>query len=57
MWAEAVQNLAWAKRHSRSARWPAWEAPDLLVLDLRECFGGWVESGVVRIARDDADDS
>ena len=57
MWAETVQNLAWAKRHPRSARWPAWEAPDLLVLDLRECFGGWVESGVVRVARDDAEDN
>lgn len=57
MWAEAVQNLAWAKRHPRSARWPAWEAPDLLVLDLRECFGSWVESGVVRVARDDAEDN
>jgi hypothetical protein len=32
-------NMAKVKRHHRPATLPAWEAPDLLVLDLREWFG------------------
>jgi hypothetical protein len=31
--------MAKVKRHQRPATLPAWEAPDLLVLDLREWFG------------------
>jgi hypothetical protein len=33
------------KRHQRPATLPAWEAPDLLVLDLRECFGTFLSDG------------
>ncbi|KAF2191965.1 hypothetical protein K469DRAFT_696036 [Zopfia rhizophila CBS 207.26] len=39
MWGSATQRIAWVKRHHRPARHPAWEAPDLLILDMRECFG------------------
>jgi hypothetical protein len=55
MWASSYSRLEWVKRHRRSARWPAWEAPDLLVLDLRECFGDMAERGLVRLRRDDGD--
>ncbi|KAF2728167.1 alpha/beta-hydrolase [Polyplosphaeria fusca] len=34
----AQWQVAWVKRHQRPAALPAWEAPDLLVLDMRECF-------------------
>ncbi|KAF2497070.1 alpha/beta-hydrolase [Lophium mytilinum] len=53
MWATSSHRLEWLKRHRRSARWPAWETPDLLVLDLRECFGGMAERGLVRLRRDE----
>jgi hypothetical protein len=33
------------KRHQRCATLPAWEAADLLVLDLRECFGRFMSHG------------
>lgn len=33
------------KRHQRGATFPAWEAADLLVLDLRECFGTFMSHG------------
>jgi hypothetical protein len=33
------------KRHQRSATLPAWEAPDVLVLDLRECMGTFLAQG------------
>lgn len=39
MWGSTLWNITWVKRHQRPATLPAWEAPDLLVLDLRECFG------------------
>ncbi|KAK7189782.1 alpha/beta-hydrolase [Paraphaeosphaeria sporulosa] len=38
MWGSATWNIAWVKRHRRPAALPAWEAPDLLVLDMREYF-------------------
>lgn len=41
MWGSATHNIAWVKRHSQQSRAlvsPAWEAPDLVVLDMRECF-------------------
>ncbi|KAF2200910.1 alpha/beta-hydrolase [Delitschia confertaspora ATCC 74209] len=47
MWGVTLHKIDWIKRHNRSARFPAWEAPDLLVLDLREFFGGLVERGVI----------
>jgi hypothetical protein len=39
MWGSASSQVAWVKRHQRPASLPAWEAPDVLVLDMRECFG------------------
>jgi hypothetical protein len=33
------------KRHQRPATLPAWEAPDVLVLDLRECMGMFLGQG------------
>ncbi|KAF2646735.1 alpha/beta-hydrolase [Massarina eburnea CBS 473.64] len=39
MWGSAAWPVRWVKRHQRPASLPAWEAPDLLVLDMRECFG------------------
>ena len=38
MWGSATWNIAWVRRHQRLAALPAWEAPDLLVLDMREYF-------------------
>jgi hypothetical protein len=38
-------NMIKVKRHQRPATLPAWEAPDLLVLDLRECFGTLLSHG------------
>lgn len=51
MWAAGVQNLTWMKRHERLARFPAWECPDELVLDLREFVKEMIESGHVRFKR------
>lgn len=40
MWGSATWNLGWVKRHQRSASISAaWEAADLVVLDMREFFG------------------
>jgi hypothetical protein len=40
MWGSAFWRIGWVKRNrNRAASQPAWEAPDLLVLDMRECFG------------------
>jgi len=38
MWTSAYHNLSWLRRHDldRSIRWPAWEASDELVADLRD---------------------
>ena len=41
MWGSAVWNIAWVKRHQRPASIAAWEAPDLLILDMREYFHLW----------------
>lgn len=38
MWAGAYQRVTWVKRHDRAARRPAWDAPDELVMDMREFF-------------------
>lgn len=45
MWGSASSQVAWVKRHQRPASLPAWEAPDLLVLDMRECFGTLLSHG------------
>lgn len=40
MWGSATWNLGWVKRHQRSASISAaWEAADMVVLDMREFFG------------------
>ena len=40
MWGEAGNRVRWVRRHARDARFPGWEDPDALVLDMREWFGG-----------------
>ncbi|KAF2685359.1 alpha/beta-hydrolase [Lentithecium fluviatile CBS 122367] len=45
MWGSAWSHVGWVKRHQRPASLPAWEAPDLLVLDMRECFGTFLSHG------------
>ncbi|KAF2465241.1 alpha/beta-hydrolase [Lindgomyces ingoldianus] len=47
MWGSATSNISWIKRHQRPAALPAWEAPDLLVLDMRECFGSFLDRGII----------
>ncbi|KAH7135060.1 Alpha/Beta hydrolase protein [Dendryphion nanum] len=43
MWGSAVWNLVWTKRHQhRASISAAWEAADLLVVDMREYFGSVV---------------
>jgi len=43
MWGSASNHVAWVKRHRQCASIPAWEAADMLVLDMRECFGSLLE--------------
>ncbi|KAH3959750.1 hypothetical protein HBH98_103660 [Parastagonospora nodorum] len=45
MWGSTSWQIEWVKRHQRCATLPAWEAADLLVLDLRECFGTFMSHG------------
>ncbi|KAF2703388.1 alpha/beta-hydrolase, partial [Pleomassaria siparia CBS 279.74] len=47
MWGSPVWSIAWIKRNQRAATQPAWEAPDLLVLDVRECFGTFLSHGTM----------
>lgn len=50
MWGSASWRIAWVKRHQRPASVsPAWEAPDLLVLDMRECFGTFLSHGAIKL--------
>ncbi|KAI9686754.1 MAG: hypothetical protein M1822_002813 [Bathelium mastoideum] len=42
-WAEGWQRLCWLRRHERAAKWPAWDAPEETVIDIRECFGEMIE--------------
>jgi len=46
MWGSTTWRIAWVKRNQRAALQPAWEAPDLLVLDIRECFGTFLSHGI-----------
>jgi hypothetical protein len=49
MWGQGEWDIVWVKRHTgRVAVLPGFEAPELLVRDLRECFRGMVGSGRVR---------
>lgn len=43
MWASVHQNLSWVRRHETVSRLPAWEVPDQVVLDIRDCFGDLME--------------
>ena len=45
MWGSASSQVTWVRRHQRAASLPAWEAADLLVLDMRECFGTFLSRG------------
>jgi hypothetical protein len=45
MWGSTSSHVAWVKRHQRPASIPAWETPDVLVLDMRECFGAFFPHG------------
>jgi hypothetical protein len=48
MWGASFWDMSWVKRHSgRAAMLPGFEAPDTLVIDLRECFSSMIESGRV----------
>ena len=52
MWGAGEWDIVWVKRHAgRVATLPGFEAPDQLVGDLRECFGGMVRGGRVRIKK------
>ncbi|KAF1935396.1 alpha/beta-hydrolase, partial [Clathrospora elynae] len=47
-WGRSSWDIAWVKRYNNHpAMLPGFEAPDLLVLDLRECFGGMVGGRLV----------
>ncbi|KAF1834099.1 alpha/beta-hydrolase [Decorospora gaudefroyi] len=51
MWGASSWDISWVKRHNgRPATLPGFEAPDALVLDLRECFGGMVARGRIQLA-------
>lgn len=50
LWGSALWRIGWVKRNQhRAASQPAWEAPDLLVLDMRECFGTFLSHGLVNL--------
>ena len=36
VWASNIFRLTWIRRHEKSARFPAWDVPDDLVLDIRD---------------------
>ncbi|KAF2851918.1 alpha/beta-hydrolase [Plenodomus tracheiphilus IPT5] len=45
MWGSASWDIAWVKRHQQPATLPGFEAPDLLVMDMREYFGMLMKNG------------
>ncbi|KAI8933104.1 hypothetical protein NX059_009747 [Plenodomus lindquistii] len=45
MWGTSSWNMAWVKRHQQPATLPGFEAPDLLVTDLRDFVGSLVKTG------------
>ncbi|KAF2841367.1 alpha/beta-hydrolase [Patellaria atrata CBS 101060] len=47
-WASSIQNLQWIKRHQHEARRPAFDAPDELVVDLREFYQHAIDAHLVR---------
>ena len=46
-WTEGWQRLCWLRRHERAAKWPAWDAPEETVMDLRDCFEQLIERNFV----------
>ena len=46
-WMAGWQRLCWLRRHERAAKWPAWDAPDEMVMDLRDCFGEMMERRLI----------
>ena len=50
MFGSTTWRIEWVKRHQRPATLPAWEAPDLLVLDMRECFGTFLSRGLIAVS-------
>lgn len=48
-WADGWQRLCWLRRHERAAKWPAWDAPDEMVMDLRDCFGEMIERRLIEL--------
>jgi len=50
MWGARSWDIPWVKRHAgRPAMLPGFEAPDALVLDLRECFEMMIDSGKLKL--------
>ena len=43
VWASNIFNLTWIRRHEKSARFPAWDAPDDLVIDIRDFVKSLIE--------------
>lgn len=46
-WAEAYHNLVWWRHHQNSCKWPLWETPSQVVVDLRSFVSelraaGWI---------------
>ncbi|KAI4937677.1 hypothetical protein J4E85_000112 [Alternaria conjuncta] len=50
IWGARSWDISWAKRHAgRPAMLPGFEAPDALVLDLRECFEMMINRGKLKL--------
>ena len=45
LWASAYHNLVWLTRHEQDARWPAWETPDQITMDIRSFVGSLRDGG------------
>ena len=43
IWASNIFNLTWIRRHEKSARFPAWDVPDDLIIDIRDFVRTLVE--------------
>ncbi|KAF1991125.1 alpha/beta-hydrolase [Aulographum hederae CBS 113979] len=55
-WTADIPNLQWTKRREGETTGrdiPAWEKPDDVVLDLRECFGDLARRGILEVPSDD----
>ena len=43
VWASNIFNLTWIRRHEKSARFPAWDIPGDLVMDIRDFVTSLIE--------------